>query len=121
MRVESPKVSFRKGTYTSAILRIGLSPQFLSFFFPTFSSSFLMCCHVPYSFSSSCPSAGGFADTVPLFLKNAQVRDKLWRIPTFVDTKTLQLALSPSFYSENLPKHIFKVIHPSNVMSTFSL
>lgn len=83
-------------------------------FFLTLFSSFCMHWHVPYPFSSSCPSAGGSVDIIHLLC-----RSKLWGNPTFIDARTVHCAFSLSFYSYQIPKHILKVIFLSNVISTF--
>lgn len=83
-------------------------------FFLTLFSSLCMHWHVPYPFSSSCPSAGGSVDIIHLLS-----RSKLWGNPTFIDTRTVHCAFSLSFYSYQIPKHILKVIFLSNVISTF--
>lgn len=111
----SPSLPSEKGTHTPAILCIGYLLACF-FFFCTLFSSFLMHWHVPYPFSSSHPSAGGFADIIHLLC-----RGKLWGILTFTDTRTMYHALSPTFYSYQLLKHILRVLCPSHIVSTFLL
>lgn len=83
-------------------------------FFLTLFSSLCMHWHVPYPFSSSCPSAGGSLDIIHLLC-----RSNLQGNPTFIDARTVHCAFSLSFYSYQIPKHILKVIFLSNVISTF--